>query len=93
MQPSFGEEPASTSEDTTPKHTGLLTAFGWVRDLAFSVLIAIVLIVFIYQPVKVEGTSLMLDLQIRSASSLISSPIGSESAALSGAISWSFGFH
>jgi signal peptidase I len=31
---------------------------SWVRDLAFSVLIAVVLIVFIYQPVKVEGTSM-----------------------------------
>jgi signal peptidase I len=31
----------------------------WPRDLAFSVLIAVVLIVFIYQPVKVEGTSMM----------------------------------
>jgi len=31
----------------------------WIRDLAFSVLIAVVLIVFIYQPVKVEGTSMM----------------------------------
>ena len=30
-----------------------------MRDLAFSVLIAVVLIVFIYQPVKVEGTSMM----------------------------------
>jgi len=29
-----------------------------MRDLAFSVLIAVVLIVFIYQPVKVEGTSM-----------------------------------
>ena len=33
-------------------------AVSWVRDLAFSVLIAVVLIVFIYQPVKVEGTSM-----------------------------------
>src|ERR1700722_3057154 len=32
---------------------------SWLRDLAFSVLIAVVLIVFIYQPVKVEGTSMM----------------------------------
>lgn len=32
---------------------------AWIRDLAFSVLIAVVLIVFIYQPVKVEGTSMM----------------------------------
>src|SRR5580692_12965302 len=35
------------------------TALSWVRDLAFSVLIAVISIVFIYQPVKVEGTSMM----------------------------------
>src|SRR5580700_7490992 len=34
-------------------------ALSWVRDLAFSVLIAVISIVFIYQPVKVEGTSMM----------------------------------
>jgi signal peptidase I len=34
-------------------------ALSWMRDLAFSVLIAVILIVFIYQPVKVEGTSMM----------------------------------
>jgi signal peptidase I len=33
-------------------------ALSWVRDLAFSVLIAVVSIIFIYQPVKVEGTSM-----------------------------------
>ncbi len=37
---------------------GFWSALSWVRDLAFSVLIAVVLIVFIYQPVKVEGTSM-----------------------------------
>jgi len=45
-----------------PKHSswsGLLTALSWVRDLAFSVLIAVFSIVFVYQPVKVEGTSMM----------------------------------
>jgi signal peptidase I len=36
----------------------LRSALSWIRDLAFSVLIAVVLIVFIYQPVKVEGTSM-----------------------------------
>src|SRR5919206_4947609 len=35
------------------------SAISWLRDLVFSVLIAVVLIVFIYQPVKVEGTSMM----------------------------------
>ena len=36
----------------------LWNALSWLRDLAFSVLIAVVSIVFIYQPVKVEGTSM-----------------------------------
>jgi signal peptidase I len=39
--------------------SGIWGALSWIRDLAFSVLIAVVLIVFIYQPVKVEGTSMM----------------------------------
>ena len=41
---------------------GMLLRFNpvsWIRDLALSVLIAVILIVFIYQPVKVEGTSMM----------------------------------
>ena len=41
------------------RSSGLLHALSWARDLAFSVLIAIILIVFIYQPVKVEGTSML----------------------------------
>ncbi|HLJ15421.1 MAG TPA: signal peptidase I [Bryobacteraceae bacterium] len=35
----------------------------WLRDLLLSVVIAIVVILFIYQPVKVEGTSMMPELQ------------------------------
>jgi signal peptidase I len=46
-------------ERQSEKHSGLFTALSWVRDLAFSVLLAVILIVFIYQPVKVEGTSMM----------------------------------
>ncbi|HUJ19892.1 MAG TPA: signal peptidase I [Bryobacteraceae bacterium] len=42
-----------------PARHGLFAALSWVRDLAFSVLLAVILIVFIYQPVKVEGTSMM----------------------------------
>ena len=48
-------EPAPASSG----RSGIWNALSWVRDLAFSVLIAVVLIVFIYQPVKVEGTSMM----------------------------------
>jgi signal peptidase I len=41
-----------------PARSSILGALSWIRDLAFSILIAVVLIVFIYQPVKVEGTSM-----------------------------------
>ena len=41
------------------KPGGWFGALAWMRDLALSILIATVLIVFIYQPVKVEGTSMM----------------------------------
>jgi signal peptidase I len=46
-------------EPTPSLRAGLWNAVSWLRDLIFSVLIAVVLIVFIYQPVKVEGTSMM----------------------------------
>ena len=36
-----------------------LAAISWARDLFVSVLIAVVIILFLYQPVKVEGTSMM----------------------------------
>jgi signal peptidase I len=38
--------------------SGFWSAVSWLRDLVFSVLIAVVLIVFNDQPVKVEGTSM-----------------------------------
>lgn len=34
-------------------------ALFWIRDLMFSVVIAAMVILFLYQPVKVEGTSMM----------------------------------
>jgi signal peptidase I len=47
------------SPEGSGQRSGVFTALSWVRDLAFSVLLAVILIVFIYQPVKVEGTSMM----------------------------------
>ncbi len=35
----------------------------WLRDLLLSVVIAVVVILFVYQPVKVEGTSMMPTLE------------------------------
>ena len=62
MQENEGVSPVETALETdAPRastHSVLRTALSWVRDLTFSVLIAVVLIVFIYQPVKVEGTSM-----------------------------------
>ncbi len=49
-----------------PEDKGKSTAgatLSWLRDLFLSVLIAIVVILFLYQPVKVEGTSMMPSLQ------------------------------
>jgi len=54
----MSDQPASGDRAATG-WTGLFSALSWMRDLVFSVLIAVILIVFIYQPVKVEGTSMM----------------------------------
>ncbi len=37
----------------------LITTVAWFRDLMLSVLIAVLVILFLYRPVKVEGTSMM----------------------------------
>src|SRR6185436_12952955 len=50
---------SETPPSASHARTSIWGALSWVRDLAFSVMIAIILIVFIYQPVKVEGTSMM----------------------------------
>jgi signal peptidase I len=53
--PSVSVPPASPP--ATPQSTAR-TAISWLRDLAVSVVIAIIVILFLYQPVKVEGTSM-----------------------------------
>ncbi len=50
--------PAGDQSGSRPVRLRVGRALAWLRDLAFSVLLAVVLIVFIYQPVKVEGTSM-----------------------------------
>jgi signal peptidase I len=52
--------PAGTqiiAERPKPRRAGLLSA--WMRDLIISLGISAFIIVFLYQPVKVEGTSMM----------------------------------
>jgi signal peptidase I len=46
-------------KNTPGRGAGIVSAAFWLRDLALSILFAVILIVFIYQPVKVEGTSMM----------------------------------
>jgi signal peptidase I len=41
------------------KRSALGSIAHWVRDLTISVVLAVFVILFIYQPVKVEGTSMM----------------------------------
>ena len=45
--------------DVSARRSGMRTVLYWVRDLILAVLIAAVVIIFVYQPVKVEGTSMM----------------------------------
>jgi signal peptidase I len=55
------ENPTTAAEPqiAVPRRT-ILTAMGsWARDLAVSVILAVLVILFVYQPVKVEGTSMM----------------------------------
>ncbi|MGI8990535.1 MAG: signal peptidase I [Bryobacteraceae bacterium] len=52
-------DPPTHAAEVKAPPGGLFGAMAWARDVAFSVVLAVVLIVFIYQPVKVEGTSMM----------------------------------
>src|SRR5579863_4620105 len=60
--PLMPDTPVTPPADPTPplEHRSAAGAtMAWLRDLCLSVLIAIVVILFLYQPVKVEGTSMM----------------------------------
>jgi signal peptidase I len=57
--PAVVPQPSAPESEAPRRQSSLWGAISWFRDLVFSVLIAVVLIVFIYQPVKVEGTSMM----------------------------------
>lgn len=50
------------AEDLAPepsKSTSVRATLHWLRDLGISVVMALVVILFLYQPVRVEGTSMM----------------------------------
>jgi signal peptidase I len=49
----------ASSQAVPVRSSTLLTTAAWLRDLLLSVLIAVLVILFLYRPVKVEGTSMM----------------------------------
>lgn len=50
---------SSGSVSADPARSHLVATAAWIRDLLLSVLIAVLVILFLYRPVKVEGTSMM----------------------------------
>jgi signal peptidase I len=53
------DQPHSSPDKPSDTKNLILGAAYWLRDLMLSVVIAVVIILFVYQPVKVEGTSMM----------------------------------
>jgi signal peptidase I len=57
------ERQTSAPANVPARYKGaLITTIVWLRDLMLSVLIAVLIILFLYRPVKVEGTSMMPNL-------------------------------
>jgi signal peptidase I len=60
MEENNAAEAVSPPSPSTPKKRSVVGALvHWLRDLLFSVVLAVIVILFLYQPVKVEGTSMM----------------------------------
>jgi signal peptidase I len=54
---------AGANEIPEPSTPGILAEFrGWLKDILLAVVIAFLMVVFLYQPVKVEGTSMQPEL-------------------------------
>ena len=51
--------PPAASDPPDHSRSVLIGTIAWFRDLMLSVLIAVLVILFLYRPVKVEGTSMM----------------------------------
>jgi len=65
MQEPIGSPGISAGENQIPEPSapGILAEFkGWLKDILLAVVIAFFMVVFLYQPVKVEGTSMQPEL-------------------------------
>jgi signal peptidase I len=64
LSPAVADAPSLASSSTSASSQRARPGFGiWVRDLLISLAISAFIIVFIYQPVKVEGVSMMPSLE------------------------------
>src|SRR5580658_6884273 len=59
--PTRDQSPESAS--STPGRRGNRAVSGWLRDVIISLAVSAFFIIFLYQPVKVEGTSMMPTLE------------------------------
>jgi signal peptidase I len=62
-EPQAPVDPQAPVEPATPPTQRFAGLRSWVRDLALSVLVSAFIIVFLYQPVRVEGTSMLPNLE------------------------------
>jgi len=64
MSPDHSTEAEGAGRTPAPVHSAgvLRDVRRWARDLVVAVLIAVIIVVFFYQPVKVEGTSMLPEL-------------------------------
>jgi signal peptidase I len=61
-RPSIPDKLLEPAASAAPRPSKPIVA-GWVRDVAISLAVSAFFIIFLYQPVKVEGTSMMPTLQ------------------------------
>src|SRR3990172_5223409 len=55
--------PGNNEAGYSQAHSGLMGEFrGWIKDILLVIVISFVMVVFLYQPVKVEGTSMQPEL-------------------------------
>jgi signal peptidase I len=50
---------ANEGKTSASRRPALIETRYWLRDVVLSILLAVIVIVFLYQPVQVEGTSMM----------------------------------
>jgi signal peptidase I len=55
--------PVGALSSTAPMPKRFTNLRAWTRDLALSILVSTIIIVFLYQPVRVEGTSMLPNLE------------------------------